>query len=252
MLDAFVGHDSPHEEDDRDFGRNTEFGPDRRAVHVRPKTTVVHRVRNHARVVPPDRPARRGVGPRRHNDLVRVPEGVCPEASTIDGFDDRTEGGRQLDVAVVRDDVRNPAFRRDRTGIVRCERRRRVRVDDVRRQGAEAPAHSRRDRGLHEDEPRPHADDPEAIHRLFGRQRTIVLGRDDRHLVPAAGEFPRERPDVALHASEMRREPGGHLGDPHARHLRRSGSAARCFPARGPPGQGRTLPRRWYPRRSTR
>src|SRR5216110_1650267 len=128
---------------------------------------MVDCVRDHARVVPPHGAAGGRIGPRGHDDLRGVAESVGPETPAIDRLDDRPETRGKLDVAMVRHEVGNPAFRGHVARVVGGEWRRGVRMDDVGREVSKAPAHPRRNRGSEDDGPRPHADDAETIDRLL-------------------------------------------------------------------------------------
>src|SRR3989442_15684957 len=118
---------------------------------------------------------------------------------------------------MVRDHVGNPTLFGDGAGIMGGERRRRMGVDDVDRKIAKVRSHLRRDGSADEDEPRLHADDPEAVEALFGGKGRIVARRDDRHLVAARRELPGEGANVALDAAKMREEPWRDLGNLHPR-----------------------------------
>src|SRR2546425_8036406 len=118
---------------------------------------------------------------------------------------------------MVRDHVGNPTLSGDGAGIMGGERRRRMGVDDVDRKIAKVRSHLRCDGSADEDEPRLHADDPEAVEALFGGKGRIVARCDDRHLVAARRELPGEGAHVALDAAEMREEPWRDLGNLHPR-----------------------------------
>src|SRR2546426_6361380 len=125
---------------------------------------------------------------------------------------------------MVRNHVGNPTLFGDGAGIMGGERRRRMGMDDVDRKIAKVRSHLWRDGSADEDEPRLHANDAEAVEALFGGKGRIVARCDDRHLVAARRELPREGAHVAFDAAEMREGPLRGLGNISPRTSEKSAS----------------------------